>query len=445
MRAAESFALRFTSINLKELYITKVGIDPTPGLDKIGGSKFEESLDENIEVILRKARNCTYRFTSYRQKLFSKGKDSKPREICMPTVRDKLTLSALSQILDDVYGAKCVTPQPQHLVDAVRQQMQKGPFDAFVKIDVSGFYSSIDHEKLMRAIRRRIRKPEVLHLIEAAIRTPSSTYGSKTISAREKGVPEGLSVSNKLANIYVLDIDTAFKERSDCAYFRYVDDVLILCKASDIEKMKHVIKRTIGKLGLSLNQKKCREGLLASDEFGYLGYVFEPNGEITVRRSSILNIEQALESMFRQFEKDKPAHWHWKLNLRITGCRIEDDEGLFERYGWLHYFSRINNVKLLCHLDWMVNKFFIKYSIERPDDLKYFRKAFYELTFNASSTKYIPTFSPNTPLETKRRMLSEVFSELDVESMDDKEVSRLFSKRTRREARRLERDIGRLS
>ena len=158
MRAAEAFALRFTSASLKELYITKVGIDPTPGLDKISGSKFEASLDDNIEVIIRKTRNRTYQFTCYRQKLLSKGKDSKPREICMPTVRDKLTLSALSNILDDVFGAACVTPQPQQLIDAVRQQVLEGPFDAFVKIDISGFYSSIDHKKLMRAVRGKIRK-----------------------------------------------------------------------------------------------------------------------------------------------------------------------------------------------------------------------------------------------------------------------------------------------
>lgn len=445
MRAADTFALRFTSANLKMLYITKVGIDPTPGLDKVSGSKFEESLDENIEVILRKTFNRTYRFTSYKQKLFSKGKDSKPREICMPSVRDKLTLSALSQVIDDVYGSDCMTPQPQLLIDAVRKKVQSGSFDTFVKIDIKGFYSSIDHGKLMRFIRRRIRKPEVLHLIEEAIRTPSSTYVSRATSARDRGVPEGLSISNKLANVYASGIDKVFKERADCAYFRYVDDILIFCNTNNFEAIRLAARKAIGKLGLELNQKKCKAGLLASDEFGYLGYVFQPSGHITVRRSSILSIERALESMFRQYSDDKAVYWRWKLNLRITGCRIGDGEGLFERYGWLHYFSRIDDVRLLHHLDWLVNKFFDKYSIEKPEDIKSFRKAFYELSFKASSTRYIPTFSPNTPIDTKRRMLAEVFSELDVGSLDDEEVSRLFNRRIRREARRLERDIGRLS
>lgn len=446
MRAADSFALQFTLTNLRKLYIAKVGIDPTPGLDKVSGSKFEESLDESIEVIIRKAHNLTYRYTNYRQKLFSKGKDSKPREICIPTVRDKLTLSALSQILDDVYGSHCITSrQPQALVDTVRQQVHGKSFDTFIKIDIKGFYSSIDHVKLMRFIRRRIRKPAVLHLIEEAIRTPSSTYESKATSPRKQGVPEGLSISNKLANIYVSDIDKAFMGRDDYLYFRYVDDILILCNSDGLSKIRLAIRKAIEKLGLELNQEKYKEGSLTLEEFSYLGYVFQPDDHLTVRRSSILNIERALEGILRHFSDDRSMYWLWMLNLRITGCRLQDEAGRFERYGWLHYFSRIDDVRLLCHLDWLVNKFFDKYSIEKPKEIKKFRKAFYELSFNASSTKYIPTFSLNMSIEAKREMLSKVFSELDVNSMNDEEVSLLFSKRIKKEARRLERDIGHLS
>lgn len=445
MRAAESFVERFTTSNLEILYRTKVGINSNPGLDKISRSKFEESLAENIKIILRKVSNCTYRYTNYRQLLISKGKDSKPREICIPSVRDKLTLSALSQVLDDVYGTDCVTPQPQLLIDHICQQLQNRSFNAYVKIDIKGFYSSIDHDKLMHILRRKIRKTEVLGLIEGAIRTPSSTFVAKAMSARDKGVPEGLSISNKLTNIYVLDIDKAFKNRIDCAYFRYVDDILIFCNEDDLVRIQLAIESAVKNLKLELNVKKCKRGILSSEGFEFLGYVFRSNGILTVRRSSILNIENAIEGIFRQYSNENILYWRWKLNLRITGCRIEDEEGCFERYGWLHYFSRIDDISLLYHLDWLVDKLFNKYSIEKPEDVKSFRKAFYELSFKSSSTTYIPTFSWNASIEEKRRMLSEVFRELDVASLGDEEVSRLFNKRIRREAKRLERDVGRLS
>ena len=112
MRAADSFAARFSAVALEEVFLSEICVKPTVGIDKVTVANFEEHLDDNLDVISRKVLSGTYRFTNYRQKLIAKGKDDCPREINIPTLRDKLVLRALVKVLDDVYGDSCMTPQP---------------------------------------------------------------------------------------------------------------------------------------------------------------------------------------------------------------------------------------------------------------------------------------------------------------------------------------------
>ena len=446
MRAFESYRLRFTRDSLKELYYTRVGVHPTVGIDKTTGKQFEEDLDSNIELILRKAANCSYRFTNYRQMLMLKGCDEAPRELCVPTIRDKLTLAALGLVLDDVYGLAVAQPMPQALVDEIVLAIRSGRYDTFAKYDIRRFYSSIDHVNMISALRRKVRKHEVCHLVKEAISTPSAPHGVKVRKARSKGVPEGLSISGKLANLYVQDIDLALQSVGGIASWRYVDDILVLCNQANIPDVEKTIEQSMKTLGLAVHSDKCLTGLISKTDFTYLGYRFLPDGTISVRTKSTRNVERALASLIggRNAYKNYDQ-WLWRLNARITGCRITNDGVSFERYGWIHFFSRINDIGLLYHLDWLVGKLLSQNGIARPQGLKSFRKAYYEIRYRADATAYIPTYGANMTVVEKRKMLSRVFNEYDVEDMSDETVNRVFNDRIRREARRLERDVGLVS
>ena len=95
------------------------------------------------------------------------------------------------------------------------------------------------------------------------------------------GVPEGLPISNTLANIYMQDIDIKYRELGCISYYRYVDDMLILVNEDNFFDVKNNICDDIKKLGLELNDKND-EGLV-TESFEYLGYVLN-DGEVTVRK-----------------------------------------------------------------------------------------------------------------------------------------------------------------
>ena len=103
MQASYLWKKLFVPKHLSEHYAEKIKNKPSVGMDKVSPKKFEETLDENIEIIVRKVMNGSYHFTRYKQLLFTKGPSKPPRAICVPTMRDKLTASVLNELLVGVY------------------------------------------------------------------------------------------------------------------------------------------------------------------------------------------------------------------------------------------------------------------------------------------------------------------------------------------------------
>lgn len=76
---------------------------------------------------------------------------------------------------------------------------------------------------------------------------------------------------------------------------------MVLVNEDKFSDVKNEISEDINELGLELNEKKD-EGVI-TESFEYLGYVISDN-EVTVRRSSILRIEQSIEDLFRTIKND---------------------------------------------------------------------------------------------------------------------------------------------
>lgn len=438
MRAADSFAARFSAVALKEVFLSEICVKPTVGIDKVTVANFEEHLDDNLDVISRKVLSGTYRFTNYRQKLIAKGKDDCPREINIPTLRDKLALRALVKVLDDVYGDSCMTPQPQPIVAALAASRYASEFTIYIKADITKFYKSIDHKALMRIIRRKIRKKELLALIENAISTPSVIMGEKSRARRSCGVPEGLPVSNRLANLYAEDIDKRF-DRAGISYFRYVDDIMLLCDANDKDSILGELDAITKRLHLERNGEKCSIGNLETDSFEYLGYRFEA-GLIRPRKGSIRNLERWLESHMRSYKDD--YLWKWRLNVRIAGCRTTEDGKTFKKIGWLFYFSQSDDVACVCKLDALVRKLANRYNVPLPSDLKSFKKSYYEIRFRSGDSHYIPLIDYSESEEKKKATLSELYGEDFVNQLSDESIDRIFRRKIGQELKYMERDVG---
>ena len=445
MQAANSFRKRFTVDELVNTFVSDVGKSSAVGLDKITGEKFNLDLQNECELISRKAFSGTYNFTNYRQVLITKGAGLPPREICIPTIRDKVLLKTISKILEDVYDSTCETPQPQPIIQSLLIGSDGNKYDSYLKFDFSKFYASIDHDALMRILRRKIRKKELLCLIEKAISTPSAPMGVKIRQKRSISLPEGLPISNRLANIFVEEIDRTFLADKTIEYHRYVDDVIILCNANKLNFLRENMKKLAKKLSLNFNQTKSTDGYIATKPYEYLGYEFF-NGEASPRQKSINNLENWLEAHLKRWKREKNKnYWEWKLCLRITGCRLTEDRLKYQRYGWLFYFSQSTNAALPHRLDHLLNKLTKRYEVPLPKNLPTFSKSYYEIHYRNGESSYIPVIDLSIPVAKKREILLELYDLNRFDNLDDAEINSIFNKRMIHEAKGLERDIGMIS
>lgn len=438
---------KYTEQNIVDLYFRRLRFRSSPGVDHVARDRFERIFDSEKDIIVRKVLAGEYHFSPFKEQLVLKGRGKEPRVISLPTIRDKITLGLLKEILQEAFSGDFKDERTVHrIIYGLKDELQIGKFDYFIRMDIKKFYPSIDHDELLRRLRRRIRDEKTLALILSAIRTPTVSEGIKATIRNEKGIPEGLSISNVLADIYMLLLDDRLLSRKDIRYFRYVDDILILCDQSKSEEIKKDMKRIAKRLHLEIHDKeKMQEGILIDKPFDFLGYHVE-KGKLSVKETSRKKLERSLEQIFLEY---KQTHYlpnshnmlRWKLNLRITGCIIDK-----KKYGWVFFFSQMDEISSLFALDWLVRKLIGRYGkrfgIDIPS-VKRFVRTYHEITENLSGTSYIPNFSEYS-LEQKRNLLSEIYDK-KLEGLDEVEIDKTFNRVIFKSVRDLEKDLQALS
>lgn len=376
---------------LKERFHQRIKKSTALGTDGISSKQFSVILDSEIDLIQRKVKDMTYRFSRFNEKLILKDKSSPPRAVYIPTVRDRLVLHALNGYLVEAFSEdlkayqKSVTENTIEIIGI----LEKEKFDTFIKLDVKNFFPSLDHEILLNKIKNKIQDKTALSLLK------------KALNRSNQGIAQGLSIASQLAAIYLNDLDKQLNNHTNFKYFRFVDDILILCNKSDAETIYLEIQQQMTELKLDLHATeiggKSEYGSLETDTLEYLGFSFKGN-KISVRESTVEKLRKKLREKIAEIYKNKgnkklePEDYR-ELNLKITGCLYNN-----KAYGWLFFFKNINDMELLYHLDWFVKKSFDDFGlIYDPKDIKSFVKSYFKINslkpFKLDSNSYIPSFS----------------------------------------------------
>lgn len=438
----------FNYDKLSELYRTNIIYSHSIGTDRIGNKKFETHLWENLSLIINKVKNKKYRFSPYRVAIIPKGINKFPRKICIPTIRDRLTILALKEFISNEYteNGKSILQNKsvQVIVSEMKEYIVSNEYRCYVKIDVTGFYDNIEHDILIEKLREKIEDENIIDLITKIIKTEQTVEDGNKLRL-DVGVPQGLSISNILANIYLNDFDLENNLRQDYKYFRYVDDIFILCK--DEKRASEVLRKLTRKLKmqyfLEVNQEKTKIGIIEKG-VTYLGYRFE-DGTIRVREESLKRFEKSIENIFAQYintvnEKRNLEFFIWNLNLKITGG-VKDNK----RYGWVFFFSQIEDESILFHLDNLVDKYIKRFRLESElnGKIKKFIRTYKEINNNFSKTKYIPKFDIFT-LNDKKDFLTKI-CKIGIENKNEERINRIFNNTIFSNLKNLERDLQMIS
>jgi RNA-directed DNA polymerase len=371
------------------------------GVDRLNGFQFAPRAAVDMASVSKKCLNGGYRFAPYLEVLKTKGRDKPPRLIGIPTVRDRVVLRQLNQFLAAVYPERV----PKNIASTYIRQIAadlktKVPHETWVcGTDIRTFYDAIQRDRLLKVVGRRVKCAAAIKLIGHALATPTVPKNARKARRSEfkaeRGVPQGLAISNILASIYMQEVDEAMKALG-VAYYRYVDDVLIYGSQIAVKSAFRSLSARLIPRGLSLHAlgsgKTTIEPL--SKPFGYLGYVFKwPS--IAVRDATMERFLQTIAAKFSDYAHNKARRLErfkyltsarlkeifvLELNERITGAVSEQ-----KRYGWIAYFNEITELSLLHRLDGAIAAMFKRlpdFSHAAPPDLKRLSRAYFEMKFN---------------------------------------------------------------
>ncbi|MBU1566238.1 MAG: hypothetical protein KJ630_11525, partial [Proteobacteria bacterium] len=339
--------------------------------------------------IQNKVTTHSYIFTPYLETLFSKGRHKPPRLISIPTIRDKITLTAINRCLQYHFPSCVRESLPNTIIQQIKECLENSNDTVCIrKYDLANFYPSIDKGKLFEEMEKNVPLKELL-LIKNALNTPTVPKGTKRCAYDKfstTGVPQGLSISNILAEIYIHDIDVEMKKNHEY-YWRYVDDILIICSDSnEATEADKTLSRLIKDKALALSEEKSKKCSI-KEKFSFLGYQFVDK-KVTVRDSSFERHIQKISDIFSWYQKNKKENvvdYHMlftafidSLNERITGAISSK-----KRYGWLFYYSEITDKTVLYRLDNIVKRKLLALpEVEQngiPQALKRSTRAFHEI------------------------------------------------------------------
>lgn len=465
MSSVDLFTQAFSQDNLFEIYHSHISRTSAIGIDRLGKEQFEQQLNQHIQVLHQKANSAAYRFTQYREKLISKGAKNYPRQISIPTFRDRIALRALCNVLHKTFGSELTIKIPQAVIHDVKEAINTGEYQFFAKLDIQNFYPSIQHELILKRIKTKITDERLLKLLSSGIETATLPFPNKDAESNKTGVPQGLAISNILAEIHLAPFDHNYTQSEGIRYFRYVDDILILSKTNTTTLVEEMSSRLEGEFKLKAyplqsGGTKTVCGAI-SDTFHFLGYEFR-NQRCRAKMESVKRLEDSLADIFTTYKYklrkinaqilDSDTRQYklivarnilmWRLNLRITGCLFEG-----ARKGWIFYFSQIDedHLEQLWRLDRTVDNLLKRFSIPGECPAKSFVRTFFETKRrNPTANSYIPNFD-TTSLPEQRRILSSYFGMAHLNDWPDSKIKAEFAKRIRRATKELELDIQDIS
>jgi len=338
----------FIPFMLQEGYAKVKANGGSPGIDGQNYTDIEKyGLEKFLQELGEELRKRTYKPQAVKRVWIEKANGGK-RPLGIPTIKDRIAQAVCKMILEPIFEADFEDSsygfRPERsskdAMKAIKNYLHEGKTEV-LDADLSSYFDTIPHDKLMIVLKQRITDPRILDLIEKWLKSPIYEDGKFTGGKKTKvGTPQGGVISPLLANIYMHLVDKIANSKTKLFYklgikiVRYADDFVLMGEritSEAIDKLKEVLQR----MGLTLNETKTRQIQAMETPFNFLGFTIRYDKDILGRNKRYWNIHASDKSENKIREKireklqkcghHKPQQVAQELNTIIKG--------------WLNYFE----------------------------------------------------------------------------------------------------------
>jgi len=332
------------------------------GIDDQTIADFEKDLQNNLYVLWNRMTSGSYFPPAVKMVEIPKG-DGKFRNLGVPTVGDRIAQTVAKQYLEPklepIFHGNSYGFRPKRSAHDALGEARKNcwAFNWVLDVDIKGFFDNLDHELLMKALSKHSNEKWVLTYVNRWLKAPMQDKAGREYS-REKGSPQGSSVSPILANLFLHYTFDKWMEREfpTVKFERYVDDIIIHCRTErQAEYLLGKVKERMLDCRLELHPEKtkivyCKDSRRKADttnavSFTFLGYDFKPRES----KSKEGRIFYSFGAGISQRAKKEISGELRSMKLhRRTRTTLEDIAKLINPMlrGWINYYGKFTKSAL---------------------------------------------------------------------------------------------------
>lgn len=340
------------------------------GVDGESLTMFEKDLKGNLYKVWNRMSSGSYIPPPVRLVEIPKDNGG-TRPLGIPTVADRVAQTVVKMVLEPavepVFHEDSYAYRPgKAALDAVGMARKRcWRADWVIDLDIKGFFDSIPHDFVERAVAHHTEIPWVRLYVARWLRAPMQRPDG-TLEERAKGTPQGGVVSPLLANLFLHYAFDMWMRRkfSSVPFERFADDTVVHCRSEEQARaVLDAIRGRFLKCGLELHPTKTRIVYCKDDDrrrefehvaFDFLGYTFQPRRAKNRFGKHFVSFLPAIST--KAAKKIRATIREWRMASSRNNQRLEDLARLVNPSvrGWMNYYGRFYRskcVQVLRHLN----------------------------------------------------------------------------------------------
>jgi RNA-directed DNA polymerase len=306
----------------------------TAGCDGIDMTAFDEERESNLQRLAQELKAETFEPYPVRR-VFIPKTNGKVRPLGIPSIRDRIVQEAARMVLEPIYEAgfsqysfgfrpnRCTMDAVKCITWSTQEHKK---YFWIIEGDISSYFDTINHKKLLKLLKGRVKDKKLLRLIRKFLR--AGVMEKKLFRDTKLGTPQGGIISPLLANIYLHELDRYMKRHTEIpqkgkterrgrgqanyVYIRYADDFVVLAngRREEAEGLKEELCTFLKEsLSLTLSKEKTKITHL-NDGFHFLGFEIIRKPGHDGMKTKVLIPVKAVERITEKVSRttDKTSH-----------------------------------------------------------------------------------------------------------------------------------------